>query len=140
MRMKTKPLPRFIGLAIVSLSAFAFTASLSPARAQTDDTVIVQEEQPPAVNLPAGVQLPNRIIITSTNTSAGGTNSTLRTPEERRLQEILKLTFDRRPQTILQALAKASGDNTAPTNDVERFQASVVTGDWPAVKSFLAKL
>jgi hypothetical protein len=81
------------------------------------------------VELPAGIKLPE---------SASRTNAPA-SPEEKRLQELLKLQFDRRPAAVLETLAKQAAGK-AETNEVQRFQADVVTGNWMAVKEFIAKL
>lgn len=73
-------------------------------------------------------------------TTAATNAAAVATPEEKRLAEVLRLPFDRRSANVLKAMArKAEGEN-AFTNDLERFQADVITSDWPAVRKFLAAL
>jgi len=90
-------------------------------------------ELPPDLELPLGVQLPPG--VKTAKDSSPNTNSPAN-PEEKLLQELLKLQFDRRPTAILDALAH-KGD---ATNEAQRFQGDVVAGNWTAVKQFLAKL
>lgn len=70
-------------------------------------------------------------------------------PEEKRLQKLIQLQFDRRHATILKALA--GGDSKlAPTKkerekdpvdlELEAFQKAVTLGDWVKVKTYLAGL
>jgi len=92
---------------------------------------------PPGVELPPGVQLPPG--ARPPNPAAGATNAPV-SPEEKRLQELLKLSFDRRASSVLQALAKQAEEKAASTNEVQKFQADVVAGNWPAVKEFMARL
>ncbi|MFM1769527.1 MAG: hypothetical protein RJA22_2056 [Verrucomicrobiota bacterium] len=92
------------------------------------------QPNPPAVTAPADAR-PASAPAVNPFTAATALN-----PADRQLQELLRLTFDRRPASILKAHArKATGDG-AFTNALERFQADVVTGDWPAVGRFLAAL
>jgi len=84
------------------------------------------------------------LAVGATNTgatNAGATNTAAKavSPEERRMQEILKLQFDRRPVAVLKALASRA-EVRAGTNDVLRYQNDVVAGEWQAVGAFLGKL
>ncbi len=76
------------------------------------------------------------------------------TDEEKRLQKILALRFDRRPSTILKAIADQgrrppapSGGESPPSKPVdpvdvelEALSKAVTLGDWARVKAFLAAL
>ncbi|HEU0040071.1 MAG TPA: hypothetical protein VFR76_12440, partial [Verrucomicrobiae bacterium] len=62
-----------------------------------------------------------------------------KSPEEKRLQELLKLKFDRSAPAILDALAGQFSGKSA-TDEVEQFRQRVVVGDWPAVGKFLRTL
>ena len=61
-------------------------------------------------------------------------------PEEKRLQEILALQFDRRPDQILKVLADRANDPASETNELKRFASAVTVGDWAGVKTFFAAL
>jgi len=91
---------------------------------------------PPGMELPPGVRLPNR------PGPPDGTNTVAKTqsPEEKRLQELLKLKFNRTPDSILKGLAGQYDATSATTKEVEQFQQSVVMGDWKAVGKYLAEL
>ena len=93
---------------------------------------------PPGVTLPPGVQLPARLTnrVAGTNVSADA-----KSPAEKRLQELLKLKFNRTAPAILDALAgQFDAKKSASTNEVERFKQQVIVGDWPAVGSYLRTL
>jgi hypothetical protein len=72
--------------------------------------------------------------------SPNGTAAAETTPEEKRLQEILQLQFDRRPDEILKALAARAEDSAPETNELKRLSTAVTLGDWPEVKRFFASL
>lgn len=92
-------------------------------------------ELPPGVEveLPPGVTLPER------PGNSDGTNAPAKaaSPEEKRLQQLLKLKFDRTPASVFAAYAETDKANT---NEVERFKQDVVRGDWKAVGDYLGKL
>src|SRR4029453_15183261 len=67
--------------------------------------------------------------------ASAGTN-TASSPEEKRLQELLKLKFDRSPASILEAKARV----TAQDGSVESFRINVVSGRWSDVGAFVQKL
>lgn len=116
----------------------AFLAALQIPRALAQDEAIqieaVQIELPPGIRVPG---LPPGAIPPNT----AGTNASAKpqTPEEKRLQELLKLKFNRTASSILDALAGQLEGRTA-TNEVEQFRQIVVGGDWPAVGRFLSTL
>jgi len=91
---------------------------------------------PPGVELPPGVTLPGNVTATPADTNSA-TNAA--TPEEKRLKELLKLSFDRDGPAILTTMA-ARLDGGTTTNEVEQFRESVVVGDWAAVGEFLSQL
>jgi len=93
-------------------------------------------EMPAEVELPPGVTLPQRAA------RADGTNATAQplSPADQRLQALLKLKFDRTPTSILNAYSAQFDNPNASTNEVERFQQSVIRGDWQAVGDFLRAL
>ena len=114
-----------IGLVSTALSTFAQTTAVREAF-----RVVVPG------NLPPGVQLPTNIVASGTN---GAAKPAEQKPEEKKLQEILKLQFDRKPTSILKELAKQD-EKKGNTNDVQRYQNDVVVGNWKGVKEFIAKL
>lgn len=68
----------------------------------------------------------------TTNAAAGA--------EAQRLQAILRLQFDRRPQELLRTLARQLDPAVSPTNELECFREDVVAGRWSAVGQFLVGL
>ena len=62
-----------------------------------------------------------------------------KSPEEAKLQELLKLKFDRSAPAILTALA-SQFDGQGATNEIEQFKQCVIVGDWPGVGKFLRTL
>jgi hypothetical protein len=62
-----------------------------------------------------------------------------KSPEEKQLQELLKLKFDRSASSILDALADQMSDKPS-TNAVERFKQNVIVGKWEEVGTFLKGL
>ena len=116
--------------------ACLFSAMIFSATAQ--DAADVEIQLPPGVVLPPGVTLPLR-----PTRSAAGTNKTTeaKSPEEKRLQELLKLKFTRTAPAILDALAGQFDEKkTASTNEVEGFKQRVIVGDWAEVGKFLRSL
>jgi hypothetical protein len=100
-----------------------------------------EETAPPAARTTTNAPVTNTIARVLTNSSSSAKSSTsTQSPDDKRLQDILKLQFDRRPAAILKALAKRAESAAALTNDVQRFEVDVATGDWKALKEFLAKL
>jgi hypothetical protein len=70
------------------------------------------------------------------NAKPAATAGAASSPEEKRLQELLKLKFDRSPASILEARArKQSRDDS-----VESFRIAVVSGQWSDVGAFIDKL
>src|SRR5204863_1214473 len=63
-----------------------------------------------------------------------------KSPEERQLQELLKLKFVRTAPAILDALANQFDEQKAVTNEVERFRQRIIVGDWAEVGKFLRGL
>jgi hypothetical protein len=102
------------------------------------------QDAPVIIEVPPAIELlqPPPGIVAPTNFPAGPakTNSPALSDEDKRLQALLKLPFDRRPTAVLQSLAKQAAGDPAVTNEVQRFQAEVVTGNWKAVAQFLKKL
>jgi len=119
----------------------------------------VEIQLPPGVTLPPGVSLP------AASTQTTGTNRVAdeKSPADRLLQDLLKLKFDRTPNSILNALAgqfdesKTAEDKpeTAPliadpiatppdakgdSKEVEQFKRLVIVGDWEKVGEFLRTL
>src|SRR6185436_1021675 len=70
-----------------------------------------------------------------------GTNATTetKTPEEKRLQELLKLKFNRAPSSVLEGLA-AQFDKKPETNEVQQFKQKVTVGNWAEVGAYLRTL
>ncbi len=63
-------------------------------------------------------------------------------PEDARLQRLLKTTFDRRPAGMLKALASrdVGGGVAGETNEAVRLKRLVETGDWPGLGELLRGL
>ena len=96
---------------------------------------------PGVANSPTHPPATNSSARASTNSAPSSkAPSPPQSPDDKRLQEILKLQFDRRPAAILKALAKKAEGAAALTNDMQRFEVDVAAGDWKAVNEFLAKL
>ena len=119
------------------LVAFTQTTNVNPADLPAGLVLPAGFPLPPGITLPPGAELPGAL--------RQGTNAPAKTnapvsPEEKRLQELLKLQYDRRPPALLDAFAKQAAGNTAATNEVLRFQADVVAGNWSAVRKFLSEL
>lgn len=112
---------------------------LSPTVAQRLSTVVraTNEARAIATNAAPAPQI-SPAVPAVTNTAAS-TNASV-SPADKRLQDLLKLTFDRRPASVLKAMARKAGAAQAFTNEVERFQADVITSDWDAVRKFLGAL
>src|SRR5262245_57695350 len=87
------------------------------------------------------VVLPDASFPLPTPGDPAGTNALTepKSPEEKRLQELLKLKFPRSAPMVLEALARRleHGDTT---NDLEQFKQSVISADWRAVGQFLSAL
>src|SRR5207247_9762138 len=115
--------------------AFMFRVMILCASAQ--DAGEVEIQLPPGVVLQPGVTLPSRPAR-----SSSGTNKTAeaKSPEERQLQELLKLKFVRTAPAILDALASQFDEQKAVTNEVERFKQRIIVGDWAEVGKFLRGL
>lgn len=132
------------GLLLAVLPAFWLAAGLAEAQAQPvmiqiapTPGVVVGTTQEPSGQAPPGVELPPDVLQAMRR--AGGTNAAA-SPEDQRLQELLQLQFDRRPQELLGTLARELDPAAQPTNEVQRFRDDVVAGRWPAVGEFIAKL
>ena len=121
----------------------ALTATCS-ARGQS--AVVVQtppgfEVQLGDVQLPPGVELPPGVTLPQRPGKPDGTNAPAKaSPEEKRLQELLKLKFDRTPASIFNAYSAEFDTSKTSTNEVEQFKQCVVRGDWKAVGDYLSKL
>jgi hypothetical protein len=120
----------------------ARTLRLSPTIAQRlqavvprTNTTVAQVVTPTAPAVPVA-QPPD--ITAATKAAVATSTNTVASPEERRLQDLLKLPYDRRPASVLKAMARKAEGEGAFTNDLERFQADVITSDWAAVRKFLA--
>lgn len=94
-----------------------------------------------AVFLPPGADVPPEVLraLALQAASAGAPNASP-SPDDQRLQAVLQLQFDRRPQELLQTLARQLDPASTQTNEVERFRDDVVAGRWPAVGEFIASL
>jgi hypothetical protein len=115
--------------------ACIFSVLVLTASAQDADEVVIQ--LPPGVVLPPGVTLPSGPARPSS-----GTNKTAeaKSPEERQLQELLRLKFVRTAPAILDALANQFDEPKPVTNEVERFKQRIIVGDWVEVGKFLGGL
>ncbi|MBE0542834.1 MAG: hypothetical protein IH623_15890 [Verrucomicrobia bacterium] len=89
----------------------------------------------------SGVAVSTTVLVPSTIGELVGTNAVAKpsSPEDQRLQDLLKLKFDRSTPAILEALA-GQFDGKSATNEVERFSQRVVVGDWAEVGTFLRDL
>jgi hypothetical protein len=104
-------------------------------------SLYAQQSTSPVAKTPTNAPPTNATTKALTNTASSAKPSPVTQPaEDKRLQEILKLQFDRRPAAILKALAKKAEGPAVLTNEAQRFEMEVVAGDWKAVKEFLAKL
>lgn len=92
-----------------------------------------------AIELPPGVEMPPE-LLEAMQAQAVATTNAQPSPEDQRLQAVLRLQFDRRPQELLQTLARQLDPAATQTNEVERFRDDVVAGRWPAVGEFIAAL
>ncbi|PYV16259.1 MAG: hypothetical protein DMG07_08170, partial [Acidobacteria bacterium] len=63
-----------------------------------------------------------------------------RSPEERQLQELLRLKFNRTAPVVLDGLAGRFDRAGAAANPVEKFRQRVIVGDWAEVGNFLRSL
>src|SRR5438093_926759 len=137
-------------LALVTLAAaqsgWAQQASPRPATtnrvvpARVLRTVAARPAEPApggaATNVAAQIPAPPAPATTGpTNTTDASISST-----DPLVRDLLKLQFDRRPASVLKAMARKAEGDKAFTNDIERFQADVIASDWPAVGKFLATL
>lgn len=114
-------------------------ASISAATAQPAQNLVL--ELPPGVTLPPGVVLPDGALPPGVRAPAGAaTNAPAASPEEARLQGLLKLQFDRSPAAIMSALAERAKSADAKTNEVQQFELDVVLANWTAVGDFLKRL
>jgi len=131
--MKNK-ICRRAGLA-AKTCACIFSVMIFSASAQ--DAIDVEIQLPPDVVLTPGVAFPSGLARPSS-----GTNKTAeaKSPEERQLQELLKLKFVRTAPAILDALANQFDERKALTNEVERFKQRIIVGDWMEVGKFLRGL
>lgn len=124
-----------VGIALAVPSAFAQTA----VTVQTPpgfEVFLGDVVLPPGFEFPPGATLPGATAKPSgTNTPAKATS-----PEEKRLQELLKLKFDRTADSILSALSAQLDASPTTTNEVERFKQNVIMGDWKAVGDYLGTL
>lgn len=125
----------------------AVALAFLPGGVQAQTAVTVQ--MPPGfevmlgdIVLPPEAQFPPGVTLPTPPARPGGTNSPAKneSPEEKRLQELLKLKFDRSPNTIMKGLAAQFDAAKASTNEVEQFKQSVILGNWPKAGEFLAKL
>ena len=130
-------------LSISILSAIALMTQV----AYSQSTVVVQtlpgfEAQLGDVQLPSGVTLPPGVTLPQRPSGMDGTNAPAKnaSPEERRLQELLKLKFDRSPSAVLDAFSAQLDSSKAITNEVEQFRQSVIRGDWKATGEYLRTL
>ena len=104
-------------------------------------TVVARPVEPPpggaSTNVTAQAPAPPPA---PTTTSATNTTNSAISSSDPRVRDLLKLQFDRRPASVLKAMARKAEGDKAFTNDLERFQADVITSDWPAVRKFLSTL
>jgi hypothetical protein len=142
-----RPRNRLFGVFLTGAFLWSMAGPAGSLRAQdaddadaTDaDEVAVEITLPPGID-PTGVLLPppDATFPTGVSTNAAG-KPVEPSPEEKRLQELLKLQFDRRPQSVIQAIAKKTGSHVL-TNAVQQFQLDIVAGDWQAAGEFLKQL
>src|SRR5262245_60409407 len=106
--MKTKSWWLFVLALEIGTASFVLGQTLRVVQARRVSTTVTSEttnetdsaELPPGLVLPPGMLVPG---FPGTNQVAARTNAPA-SPDEKRLQELLKLQFDRRPSAVLQAL------------------------------------
>jgi hypothetical protein len=128
-------------LLVASLLALTSAPQALPAQLILPAVPVIQvsEAGTPVIELPPGLEMPPEAMQAMAMQAAGATNAQA-SPEEQRLQALLRLQFDRRPQELLQTLARQLDPATVQTNEVERFRDDVVAGRWPAVGAYIAAL
>jgi hypothetical protein len=99
------------------------------------------QELPPNVTViqisPEGVPVP---VEANANAAKAATSAApSASPEEKRVQEIQKLKFDRSAAAILEARARVSAKDGEPA-EVEAYRLNVVAGRWTDVGVFIRKL
>lgn len=109
---------------------FTATCLLSNAQ-ELPPNITVLQISPEGVPVPAEARPKPAAQATTTAAQAS--------PEEKRLQEILKLKFDRSAASILEARARVPAKESAP-GEVESYRLDVVAGRWPEVGAFVRKL
>jgi hypothetical protein len=114
------------------LAAFAVSALLAlNAKAQDapeEDVTFIQIS-------PEGVPM-----IAAPGATAPNAATAPKTPEEKRLDELLKLKFDRSAASILKAQATLASSLPSDAAPAERFRLDVVAGRWPDAGAFLKTL
>lgn len=140
-----------LGSRLLAFALICLTTGSADVQAQQLQTIIVpaipgseiNESETTVFELPPGAELPPEALqamqAMQGAQGGGGTNAPA-SPEQQRLQTLLKLQFDRRPQELLQTLARQLDPAAVRTNEVEQFRDDVVAGRWPAVGEFLAGL
>ncbi|MDQ3623043.1 MAG: hypothetical protein M3463_11210 [Verrucomicrobiota bacterium] len=116
----------------------AMACSSLPLQAQEPVGTVVEKSGPGSAS-----SVPAPPVAAGTPASAAPANpasSAPQTEEEKRLQALLKLKFDRRPASVLRALASQMDSSAAANDAVQQFQLDVVAGRWPAVGEFLEQL
>ncbi|HZJ14979.1 MAG TPA: glycosyltransferase family 2 protein, partial [Chthoniobacteraceae bacterium] len=99
-----------------------------------------QDAQVNVIELPPGVVLPPGLNPAAAPASdAATTAAAAKSPEEKRLAELLKLKFDRSAASILQA-QRTIADGKPAENPNEQFRLNVVAGSWAEVGAFLKSL
>jgi len=133
--MRTK-LHTFLRAGLVTV---LLVAGIGLAAAQPAQNLVI--ELPPGVTLPPGVVLPAGALPSGVRPPAeGATNAPAASPEDVRLQELLKLQFDRSPAAVMNALAARAKSSEAKTNEVQQFELDVVLANWSALGDFLKRL
>jgi len=132
-------------IAILALATLAATqlgsaqqTSPTPTTTRVLRTVVARAAEPTVSGVATNAQVPAP-PAPATSSPTNTTNAAVSSSDPR-VRELLKLQFDRRSPSVLKAMAKKAEGENAFTNDIERFQADVLTSDWPAVRRFLATL
>ena len=127
---------RSLGFSVLALALIGVATGREHLRAQPLQGTImpvvhgveIAEGQEMVMELPPGAELPPEVMEAMQAVRAGGGTNAPASPEQQRLQALLKLQFDRRPQELLQTLARQLDPAAVQTNEVQRFRDDVVGG------------
>lgn len=118
----------------------AVVTFLQVAPLRSDEVAVPTESIVPPEAVMAEVVSGEGLPVELSAAAAAAQTNAPASPEAQRLQELLRLQFDRRPQSLVQTLARGLDPDPATTNAVQRFREDVVAGRWVAVGEFLDRL